>query len=135
MAKKRKHKSTAPRLRVDPASIEEYHVHVYYHPKRTRDAAERLRRRVAAAFPQARLGRWHDEVVGPHPRSMYQIAFPSRMLASLLPWLMLNRGRLIVLLHPETGDDYRDHTAHAAWLGGALPLRLSAFKAAATSRR
>ena len=57
------------------------------------------------------------------------------MLASLLPWLMLNRGGLTVLLHPETGDDYRDHTAHAAWLSGALPLRLSAFNAAATSRR
>jgi len=69
------------------------------------------------------------------PGRCTQIAFPSRMLALLLPWLMLNRGRLTVLLHPETGDDYRDHTAHAAWLGDALPLRLSAFKAAATSRR
>jgi len=134
MARKRKRKSTAARSRVDPASLAEYHAHVYYDPKRTRGAAERLRRRVAAAFPQARLGRWHDELVGPHSRSMYQIAFPSRMLASFFPWLMLNRGRLIVLLHPETGDDYRDHTAHAAWLGGALPLRLGAFRAAATSR-
>jgi aromatic ring-cleaving dioxygenase len=135
MAKKRKRKSTLACPRVDPASIEEYHAHVYYEPNKTREAAEQLRERVAAAFPHARLGRWHDELVGPHPQSMYQIAFPSRMLASLLPWLMLNRGRLTVLLHPETGDDYRDHTAHAAWLGEALPLRLSAFKAAATSRR
>ena len=135
MANSRKRKSTVARLRVDPASIEEYHAHVYYDPKRTRAAAERLRRRVATAFPQARLGRWHDELVGPHPRSMYQIAFPSRMLVLLLPWLMLNRGTLTVLLHPETGDDYRDHTAHAAWLGDALPLRLNAFKAVATSRR
>jgi aromatic ring-cleaving dioxygenase len=134
MAKKRKRKSSTARSRIGPAAVEEYHAHVYYDPKRTRAAAERLRRRVATAFPQARLGRWHDELVGPHPRSMYQIAFPSRMLV-LLPWLMLNRGRLTVLLHPETGDDYRDHTAHAAWLGDALPLRLSAFKAAATSRR
>ena len=134
-AKKAQRKSTAARPRVDPASIAEYHAHVYYDPNKTRDAAERLRQRVAAAFPQARLGRWHDELVGPHSRAMYQIAFPSRMLASFLPWLMLNRGRLTVLLHPETGDDYRDHTAHAAWLGDALPLRLGAFKAAAKSRR
>ncbi len=39
----------------------------------------------------------------------------------------LNRDGLTILLHPQTGDGYRDHTAHAAWLGGTLPLRLEAF--------
>ncbi|MDR3420057.1 MAG: DOPA 4,5-dioxygenase family protein [Xanthobacteraceae bacterium] len=119
--------ATAP-PRLDPQAIAEYHAHVYYDPRKTRDRAERLRERVAVEFPQARLGRWHDALVGPHPRSMYQIAFPAGMLAAFLPWLMLNRDGLTVLLHPETGDDYRDHTAHAAWLGGALKLRLAAFK-------
>jgi DOPA 4,5-dioxygenase len=72
---------------------------------------------VAAAFPSATLGRWHDAAVGPHPQSMYQIAFPAELLGSLLPWLMLNRGGLTVLLH-ETGNDYADHTDHAIWFGG-----------------
>jgi DOPA 4,5-dioxygenase len=112
----------------DPGAITEYHAHVYCDPRKTRGRAARLRERVAAAFPQARLGRWHDALVGPHSRSMYQIALPAGMLASFLPWLMLNRDGLTVLLHPETGDDYRDHTAHAAWLGGVLKLRLDAFK-------
>jgi DOPA 4,5-dioxygenase len=112
----------------DPRAITEYHAHIYYDPRKTRGRAAGLRERVAAEFPQARLGRWHDALVGPHTRSMYQIAFPAGMLASFLPWLMLNRDGLIVLLHPETGDDYRDHTAHAAWLGGVLKLRLDAFK-------
>ncbi len=111
----------------DPRSIAHYHAHVYYDPAKTRARAERLRRRVAAEFPQAKLGRWHDELVGPHSQSMYQIAFPSDMLAAFVPWLMLNRDGLSVLLHPETGDDYRDHTAHAAWFGAAMPLRLEAF--------
>ncbi len=111
----------------DPGSIAEYHVHVYYDPETTRGRAEHLRQRVAAEFPHVRLGRWHDELVGPHSRSMYQIAFPSGMLERFLPWLMLNRDGLTILLHPQTGDGYRDHTAHAAWLGGTLPLRLEAF--------
>ena len=111
----------------DPASIAEYHAHVYYDPQTTRDCAERLRTRVAAEFPGARLGRWHDELVGPHTQSMYQIAFPASLLASFLPWLMLNRNGLTILLHPETGNDYRDHSAHAAWLGSPLPLRLDVF--------
>src|SRR5260221_171470 len=113
--------STAPAP--DPASITHYHAHIYYDPPTTRDRAARLRERVAATFPTATLGRWHDALVGPHPQSMYQIAFPCEMLASFVPWLMLNRDGLTVLLHPETGDDYFDHTDHAAWLGGMLPLR------------
>jgi aromatic ring-cleaving dioxygenase len=104
-----------------------YHAHVYYDPRATRGRAQALRRRVAAQFPQARLGRWHDELVGPHPQSMFQIAFPAEMLGSFLPWLMLNRDGLTILLHPETGDDYRDHTDHACWFGAVLPLRLDAL--------
>jgi aromatic ring-cleaving dioxygenase len=112
----------------DPETIREYHAHIYYEPSTTRDRAARLRERVAAAFPAATLGRWHDALVGPHPQSMYQIAFPREVLATFVPWLMLNRDGLTVLLHPETGDDYVDHTDHAAWFGGMLPLRLEVFR-------
>jgi aromatic ring-cleaving dioxygenase len=112
----------------DPRAITDYHVHVYYDAASSRGRAERLRERVGAEFPQAKLGRWHDELVGPHPQSMYQIAFPTEMLEKFVPWLMLNRDGLTVLLHPETGDDYTDHSAHAAWFGAVLPLRLDVFK-------
>jgi DOPA 4,5-dioxygenase len=122
-------KSTASEHTHEKApAIEHYHAHIYYDPAATRDRAERLRERVGARFPQAKLGRWHDEEVGPHPRSMYQIEFPSAMLASFVPWLMLNRDGLTILLHPETGDAYTDHSAHAVWFGAVLPLRLEQFK-------
>ncbi len=112
----------------DPRAITAYHAHVYYDPAKTRGRAERLRQRVAEQFPQAKLGRWHDERVGPHPQAMYQIAFAPEMLAEFVPWLMLNRDGLTVLLHPETGDNYTDHSAHAAWFGSVLPLRLNVFQ-------
>jgi DOPA 4,5-dioxygenase len=112
----------------DPAAIRDYHAHVYYDPATTRVRAERLRARVAAVFPQATLGRWHDELVGPHTQSMFQIAFPREMLAAFLPWLMLNRDGLAILLHPETGNDVADHSDHAAWLGAVLPLRLDVLR-------
>jgi DOPA 4,5-dioxygenase len=111
----------------DPGAIAYYHAHIYYDPAKTRDRAAQLRERAAAEFPEARLGRWHDELVGPHPQSMYQIAFPSGLLSRFVPWLMLNRDGLTVLLHPETGDNYADHTAHAAWFGAVLPLRVEVF--------
>ena len=127
-------KTARPKKKADapaaggPRTVTEYHAHVYYDPKKTRSRAEHLRERVAAEFPAAKLGRWHDALVGPHSQSMYQIAFPAGMLAGFVPWLMLNRDGLTVLLHPETGDDYTDHTAHAAWFGAVLPLRVEVFK-------
>lgn len=117
----------------DPGAIAAYHAHVYYEPATTRARAERLRRRIAAEFPQAKLGRWHDELVGPHTQSMYQIAFTSELLSSFLLWLMLNRDGLTILLHPETGDDYRDHTAHAVWFGAVLPLRVEVLRKGAVT--
>ena len=124
----RKKLATPTAAPADPEIIRHYHAHIYYDPASSRDRATRLRERVAAAFPDATLGRWHDAPVGPHPQSMYQVAFPRGLLASLLPWLMLNRDGLTVLVHPETGDDYVDHSDHAAWLGGMLPLRLEVLR-------
>src|ERR1700685_4734100 len=89
--------ATAPK---DASATTDYHAHIYYDPAKTRGKAERLRERVAAAFPGAKLGRWHDELVGPHPQSMFQIAFPVEMLAGFVPWLLLHRGGLTILLHP-----------------------------------
>jgi len=120
---------------VTPQSIAAYHAHIYYDPKKTRDRAGRLRERVATAFPGAKLGRWHDELVGPHTQSMYQIAFPADLVGSFLPWLMLNRDGLTVLLHPETGDDYTDHTAHACWFGAVLPLRVEVLRRGTEQKR
>jgi len=114
----------------DPEVLKHYHAHIYYDPASSRDRAARLRERVAAAFPEATLGRWHDALIGPHLQSMYQIAFPRNLLATFLPWLMLNRDGLTILLHPGTGDAYADHTEHAVWLGGILPLRLDVLRAA-----
>jgi aromatic ring-cleaving dioxygenase len=51
--------------------------------------------------------------------------FQPPLLASFLPWLMLNRDGLSILLRPGTGDAYADHIDHAVWLGSVLPLRMN----------
>ena len=112
------------------AMVRHYHAHVYFDGPDERDRAARLREAIAKSFPAATLGRCHDVPVGPHPRAMYQVAFPPDLLAALLPWLMLNRDRLTILLHPGSGNDYLDHAQHAVWMGGMLPLRLDVLKGA-----
>ena len=112
----------------DPHTIRGYHAHIYYDPA-DRTTAERLREAIGRDFSVV-LGRWHDEPVGPHPTSMYQVAFAAEEFARLVPWLMLNRGGLDVLVHPQTEDAYRDHAVHALWLGTKLPLRLDMLRRA-----
>jgi DOPA 4,5-dioxygenase len=114
----------------DPATIAGYHAHIYYDPATTRDAAGHLREAIGAGFPQTRIGSWHDEPVGPHGVAMYQVVFAVNDFPRLVPWLMLNRGELNVLVHPETGDAYADHTAHALWLGAPQPLRTEILRRA-----
>jgi DOPA 4,5-dioxygenase len=111
----------------DPKSIESYHAHVYYDTA-SRPAAAGLRDQIQSLFT-VEMGRWRDEPVGPHPQAMYQVAFGADEFARLVPWLMLNRNGLIVLVHPNTGDAYRDHADHALWLGAKLELRLAILKA------
>ena len=110
----------------DPSRIKGYHAHVYYSPQ-TRAIAECLRAAIGERF-HARLGSWHDEPVGPHPVSMYQVAFASEQFSGLVPWLMLNREGLDVLVPPLTDDSVADHTRFAAWLGIPLPLRLDVLR-------
>jgi aromatic ring-cleaving dioxygenase len=110
----------------DPERIRSYHAHVYYNAA-TRGEAERLREAIAGQFT-VELGSWHDEPVGPHPVSMYQVAFAPDEFPRLVPWLMLHRGGLDVLVHPQTGDGYADHTRHASWLGAKLKLRLDVLR-------
>ena len=107
--------------------IRSWHAHVYYDPG-TRPAAERLREAIGAGF-EVQLGRWHDEPVGPHPTSMYQVAFAVEEFPKLVPWLMLNRGVLSILVHPRTDDEVADHERLPLWLGRQLPLNIEMLRA------
>ena len=69
------------------------------------------------------MGRWHDEPVGPHVQAMYQIAFQPELFPTLVPFLMMNRMGLTVLLHPQSGRPRDDHTLNAMWMGEVLPVK------------
>lgn len=102
--------------------ITSFHAHVYYDPT-TREAAARVRHGLSDHFA-VQLGRWHDSLIGPHTKAMYQVSFACDQFASVVPWLMLNREGLEILVHPNTGDAVADHTAHALWLGEKLAVNL-----------
>jgi aromatic ring-cleaving dioxygenase len=106
--------------------ITSFHAHVYYNSA-TRDIAAQVREGLGDRF-NVQLGRWHDTAIGPHPTAMYQVSFLPDQFAQVVPWLMLHRQGLDILVHPNTGDALADHTDHALWLGEKLPLNLEPLR-------
>jgi aromatic ring-cleaving dioxygenase len=62
--------------------------------------------------------------------------FTPAQFGAFIPWLVINRGPLSALIHPNTVDPVtgeetdgeRNHTQRATWMGERLPLDTSIFK-------
>ena len=111
--------------------IDGYHAHIYYENDEERAIAAEIREHVDSHYNVV-MGRWRDEPVGPHPVAMYQIAFSNDLFDTLIPWLMLNRRSLNILIHPNTSDMVADHRDFPIWLGDKLDLNIAFLEAGNT---
>jgi aromatic ring-cleaving dioxygenase len=105
-----------------------YHAHVYYDDA-SRTAAEQVAEALTDKFA-VEIGGFFDAPVGPHPVANLQVIFAAAEFAAVVPWLMLNRNGLNVLIHPLTDDSVRDHDTDRAWLGAPVPLKLHTLRRA-----
>ena len=102
-----------------------YHAHVYIDDT-TKDDARKLCDEVGEKY-HLKVGRFHEKLVGPHPRWSCQIAFGMKDFETFIPWLDENRKELTIFVHGLTGDDLKDHTDFAYWLGQEVELNLGIF--------
>ena len=103
-----------------------YHAHVYYNAD-TKPAAAKLRETLIEKF-KVEGGALSDEPRGPHPISQFAVIFETPEFQQIVPWLMLNRDGLDVLVHPLTESSYDDHSKNALWLGIPVPMRLEILR-------
>jgi aromatic ring-cleaving dioxygenase len=103
-----------------------YHAHVYYRDE-TKPVAERLATAIGDKF-RVKFGGFFDRPVGPHPVANLQIIFATEEFQNFVPWLMLNRQGLDILIHPLTDDSVDDHSIYAMWLGTPVALRLETLR-------
>ncbi|KAH7119148.1 DOPA-like domain-containing protein [Dendryphion nanum] len=108
-----------------------FDVHIYFlqtDAEETRFANE-LWERIRREFPELRIYRVWDRPIGPHPVAMFEVnIFTPEQFGAFIPWLVINRGPLSALIHPNTDEEERDHTQRATWMGQPLPLSLKLFK-------
>ena len=112
------------------ADINGFHAHVYF-DEDTVEQANALCQRAGATFSGSHpftVGRMHQRPVGPHPCWSCQLAFAPELFGEVIPWLALHRDGLTIFIHPQTGDDLKDHTDHAIWMGSIEPLKLEALR-------
>ena len=103
-----------------------YHVHVYYDAA-TKPKAAQLRETLLGKF-KVEAGGFSDAPIGPHPVSQFNVMFETPEFEQVVPWLMLNRDGLDILVHPLTDSSYNDHTAYAMWLGAPVALRTDTLR-------
>ena len=99
-----------------------FHAHIYW--------ANDSERTLALSFRDTLeemgcvLGSIHDQRVGPHDLPMYQAEYSSANKGTVEEYLQTNAESLSILLHEDTGDDFKDHTDGARWIGRKLFLNL-----------
>jgi DOPA 4,5-dioxygenase len=104
-----------------------YHAHVYF-DQETLDFATSLCEEAGKQF-NIGVGRIHQRLVGPHTRWSCQLSFGEKDFDQVIPWLDDHRKGLSILVHAMSGDNLKDHTSYAYWLGKKVDLDLSLFGA------
>ena len=69
-----------------------------------------------------------DEPRGPHPVPQFRFTFTTAQFEKVVPWLMLNREGLDVLVHQLTDNSYDGHSRYAVWLGSPVALKLNTMR-------
>ena len=106
---------------------DDYHAHIYFEQETLTFATDLCKR--AGDLFTLKVGRVHQKAIGPHPKWSCQIIFSSNDFEHFIPWLEDNRQGLKILVHALTGDNLKDHTEYAYWLGDAVELSLDVFRA------
>lgn len=98
-----------------------YHAHVYWQNESQHSEALHLRSMLVSLG--CGVGTMHDKPIGPHPLPSYQVNYNSDN-ANIVECALAGT-KLNILLHDDTGDDMRDHTVGARWIGNKLKLDLA----------
>ncbi len=107
----------------------DFDAHIYFSFAQL-EFVKSLHEKIGAAFNHSEIfvGDIIPEPIGPHTLPMLEVNFSRAQYEKFVTWLQHERGSLNVLVHPQSGDDYDDHTNGAVWLGTPVDIKLEVFK-------
>jgi aromatic ring-cleaving dioxygenase len=107
-----------------------FDIHVYYNAYSASQLqfAQELHSRIRYEFPELRIYKLSGKPIGPHTMAMFEVnLFTPEQFGAFVSWLVVERGPLSALVHPNTGDPLRDHTQRATWLGEKVVVDTTLF--------
>ena len=110
------------------ASVKGYHIHIYFESgKASETAARELAETINAVFSSEVEGVHKIGKAGPHAHENYGVHVSKEGFGKIVPWLQLNSQGLSILIHPDTGDDLKDHLEASMWLGTPVNYNMAFF--------
>jgi aromatic ring-cleaving dioxygenase len=119
--KARKSETPAPEVKA-------YHIHIYFDAGKEDDAIE-ITKQLDERFPDAIRGVHRVGLVGPHAQENIGMTIKGDNFGEIVGWLQMNRKEsLSILVHPRTGDEWKDHIECPLWLGKPVPFNMTWFE-------
>jgi aromatic ring-cleaving dioxygenase len=109
--------------------MKQFHAHIYFEPTQARDAKVFLLwLKNFSSVRQIKVQGFYESLIGPHPLPMFELHFSESEKLAVTKVLAENRKNFSILIHEDTGDDHRDHSELAEWLGPALKIDFDFFE-------
>ena len=104
--------------------FDKFHCHIYFDESNI-DTAKPIYQKAKKDFGAVNVGKFHEELVGPHLKPNFRISFKKGDFLFVNLWLMNNRQSHVALVHADTGYDFIDHTQRCFWYGKNIGLDYS----------
>jgi len=130
-----------------PATIMSYHIHIVFsimddgQIQRAEDLRSQAREYFApmlgedcdGRYDEGRLCLIYDHNItqpgpGPWPSGEWSMFVPISYYEQTIPWFTQHRGEFSLLVHPNSGCEYEDHSIWALWGGEPWPLNFDIFE-------
>ena len=103
-----------------------YHAHIYFDLQDLATAQDLIL--TLKSMPKLQVYGLVPRKVGPHAKPMIEAHFHSRDKEEVIEWFQGNRKNFSILIHQDTGDDYRDHAPeNVIWIGEELKIDFKFF--------
>jgi DOPA 4,5-dioxygenase len=106
--------------------MKNFHAHIYFELHQRQTAESVVGRLLNLRLHDLNLYKYYEQNVGPHLLPMAEVHFTESSFKQVLSCLELHNEGLSILVHEDSGDDFKDHEDPVR-VGPALPLDFEFF--------